>query len=53
MAAMIRIEVTNESPWLQTLFFFRRPAVYTAGAQVYSNSLSSIQIPAKPPVSGK
>jgi len=41
MATMITINVRNNSPVLQNFFFFQQPAIYTGGAQVYSNSLYS------------
>ena len=39
MATTITINVTNNSPTVQNFFFFQQPAVYSGGAQVYTNSL--------------
>lgn len=40
-STLIQINVTNNSPALQNIFFFQQPAVYTGGGNVYSNSLLS------------
>ncbi len=39
MATLITINVTNNSTTLQNFFFFQQPAIYSGGAQVYTNSL--------------
>lgn len=39
MATSISIIVRNNSPSLQNFFFFQQPAIYSGGAQVYTNSL--------------
>ncbi|HGG6663545.1 TPA: hypothetical protein ACJG8Q_003642 [Salmonella enterica subsp. diarizonae serovar 61:i:z] len=41
MNTVIRINVTNNSPYLQTFFFFQEPSVYEGGPEVFSNSLLS------------
>ncbi|EKK6346581.1 hypothetical protein R4O66_004430 [Salmonella enterica] len=44
MSTLIRINVTNNSPFLHTFFFFQQPSVYTGGSEVFSNSLLSTAI---------
>ncbi|EKS5829926.1 hypothetical protein QCA22_004786, partial [Salmonella enterica] len=44
MSTLIRINVTNNSPFLHTFFFFQQPSVYTGGYEVFSNSLLSTAI---------
>lgn len=44
MSTLIQINVTNNSPVLQSFFFFQQPAIYQGGANVYSNSLLSTPI---------
>src|ERR1700754_1858183 len=39
MATLITINVTNNSTTIQNFFFFQQPAVYSGGAEVYTNSL--------------
>lgn len=39
MSTLYTINVTNNSPTNQAFFFFQKPAVYTGGANVYSNSI--------------
>lgn len=39
MATPLTINVRNNSPTLQNLFFFQKPAIYTGGQEVYTNSL--------------
>ena len=50
MATIYQITVTNNSPSPQTMFFFQQPAKYSGSSTVYSNSLASQQIAAKPSV---
>lgn len=44
MSTLIRINVTNNRPFLHTFFFFQQPSVYTGGSEVFSNSLLSTAI---------
>ncbi|MDJ0516650.1 MAG: hypothetical protein QNJ74_10500 [Trichodesmium sp. MO_231.B1] len=39
MSTLYTINVTNNSPSEQDFFFFQKPAQYTGGSQVYSNSI--------------
>lgn len=39
MPTLLTINVKNFQPQTQSFFFFQQPAIYTGGAQVYSNSL--------------
>ncbi len=48
MANIYKIIVNNESNTSQDMFFFQEPAKYSAGAQIYSNSLGNSMIAAKP-----
>lgn len=41
MATTVTINVRNNSPTLQNLFFFQQPGIYAGGAEIYSNSLYS------------
>jgi len=41
MSTLLTINVTNLESAAQNIFFFQQPAIYTGGAQVYSNSLFS------------
>lgn len=50
MATIYQITVTNNSPYPETMFFFQKPAVYSGGAEIYSNSLASEPMSAKPSV---
>lgn len=44
MSTLIRINVTNNSPYVNNFFFFQQPAEYTGGEEVFSNSLLSTTI---------
>ena len=50
MATTYQITVTNNSSEPQTMFFFQQPAAYSGGSQVYTNSLASEPMSAKPSV---
>jgi hypothetical protein len=39
VATLLTINVTNESPQTQNMFFFQKPSIYVGGYQVYSNSM--------------
>ncbi|MFA3780542.1 hypothetical protein [Yersinia sp. 1652 StPb PI] len=39
MSTLYTINVINNSPTAQDFFFFQKPAIYTGGAKVYSNSI--------------
>jgi len=39
MSTLLTVNVTNNSPSVQSFYFFQQPAVYTGGGSVYSNSL--------------
>ncbi|MDG5494189.1 hypothetical protein [Niveispirillum sp. BGYR6] len=39
MATLITINVTNNSPTQQNMFFFQQPSIYVGGSKVYSNSI--------------
>lgn len=39
MTTPITIIVRNDTPSIQNFFFFQQPAIYSGGAQVYTNSL--------------
>lgn len=39
MSTLYTINVTNNSPTNQDFYFFQKPAVYTGGTNVYSNSI--------------
>lgn len=41
MSTLIQINVTNKSPFMENIFFFQQPAIYSGGPTVYSNSLLS------------
>lgn len=49
MSTTYTIIVENQSPYPQNFFFFQKPASYTGGAQVYSNSIGSGRLPASGP----
>jgi len=39
MSTLLTVNVTNNSPYQQSFYFFQQPAIYTGGYSVYSNSL--------------
>ncbi|MBW4676767.1 MAG: hypothetical protein KME52_22980 [Desmonostoc geniculatum HA4340-LM1] len=41
MSTLYTINVTNNSPNLQNFFFFQKPAIYSGGQTVYTNSIYS------------
>jgi len=48
MSTLLTINVVNNQAVNNTFFFFQQPAIYTGGAEVYSNSLfSQLLAPAK------
>lgn len=49
MSTTYTITVQNESPNPQGLYFFQKPAQYTGGVQVYSNSIGFQNIPGYQP----
>ncbi|EJF30543.1 hypothetical protein F3J27_00055 [Enterobacter sp. Ap-916] len=42
MSTMIKFNLTNQSSTQQDFFFFQKPAIYSGGSNVYSNSIQSI-----------